>query len=264
MLPTRLRGSETIPEMFKPRKVHAVVPMKNGKSNLPRLGTGRKKEKKEDSRKPYSVRGGVKKLLQRRKMEEEEKERADHVMNVSDQNVGDDPTPTSIAASVTSPLSESNLPHSVYTRETSSLRVGRNRINRPDLTTTVRPLRTKFSAAFEDDEPAEQREQVSQRRETKSTFEMPKDFTFSRDVSFFLTLISPAKCFSLDNLRRGCCAAATYQRAADPCFTILFDARFTEARFPNCPGRADTTTYFPSHNPEPPHSTKDQFFPWNS
>ena len=41
--------------MFKPKKVHAVVPMKSGKRDLPRLGTGRKKKKskkEEDTRKP--------------------------------------------------------------------------------------------------------------------------------------------------------------------------------------------------------------------
>lgn len=172
--------------MFKPKKVHAVVPMKSGKPDLPRLGTGRKQKCKEDTRKPYSARGGVKKLLQRRKMEEEaEKEHSDHVMDSSDLNAGEGvPTSSSAAESVATPLPEPEIPqHRVHTRETSSLRVGRSRTNRQDRPT--RPPRTKFSAAFEDDDPVDQKEQDVQRFEVKPMFEPPKDFTFSRDVSFF-------------------------------------------------------------------------------
>jgi nucleoporin NUP1 len=189
LLPTRLRGSDTIPEMFKPKKVHAVVPMKSGKRDLPRLGTGRKKKdkKEEDTRKPYSARGSVKKLLQRRKMEEEaEKGVTDHVMDTSALNADDDaPTSSSIAEGVATPLPEPNIPqHRVHARETSSLRVGRSRMNRSDRPAAIRPSRTKFSAAFEDDDPVDQKEQDVQRLETKPMFEPPKDFTFARDVSF--------------------------------------------------------------------------------
>jgi len=176
--------------MFKPKKVHAVVPMKSGKRDLPRLGTGRKKKKgkKEDTRKPYSAHGSMKKLLQRRKMEEEaEKEPADHVMDTSNANAGDGaPTSSSAAESVPNPLPEPDVPqHRVYARETSSLRVGRSRINRPDRPTSVRPSRTKFSAAFEDDDSMDQKDQDVPRSETKPMFEPPKDFTFARDVSSF-------------------------------------------------------------------------------
>lgn len=191
LLPTRLRGSETIPEMFKPKKVHAVVPMKSGKRDLPRLGTGRKKKKsrkEEDTRKPYSAHSSMKKLLQRRKMEEEaEKDHTDHVMDISDANTGDGaPGSSSAAERVPTPLPEPDVPqHRVYARETSSLRVGRSRMNRPDRPTPVRPSRTKFSAAFEDDDPVDQKDQDIPRVETKPMFEPPKDFTFARDVSSF-------------------------------------------------------------------------------
>ena len=174
--------------MFKPKKVHPVVPMKSGKRDLPRLGTGRKKKsKKEDTRKPYSAHGGVKKLLQRRKMEEEaEKEPANNVMDIPDMNASGDVPISSAVESVATPLPEPEIPrHRVYARETSSLRVGRSRMNRLDRPTVIRPSRTKFSAAFEDDEPVDQKEQDMQRFETKPMFEPPKDFTFSRDVSFF-------------------------------------------------------------------------------
>ena len=195
LLPTRLRGSETIPEMFKPKKVHAVVPMKSGKRDLPRLGTGRKKKKgkKEDARKPYSTHGGMKKLLQRRKMEGAEKGHTDHVMDTSDANAGDGtPRASSAAESVSTPLPEPDVPqHRVYARETSTLRVGRSRINRPDRPTSVRPSRTKFSAAFEDDDPVDQKDQDVPKFETKPMFEPPKDFTFARDVSSFSSLIIP-------------------------------------------------------------------------
>ena len=174
--------------MFKPKKVHAIVPMKSGKRDLPRLGTERKKKKgkkEEDSRKPYSAHGSIKKLLQRRRMEEEaEKDHTDHVMDTSDPNVTDGTliSPTA-AESVPIPLPEPDVPqHRVYARETSSLRVGRSRMNRPDRPTSVRPSRTKFSAAFEDDDPADQ---DPPRFEAKPMFEPPMDFTFARDVSCF-------------------------------------------------------------------------------
>ena len=175
--------------MFKQKKVHAVVPMKSGKRDLPRLGTGRKKKKgkkEEDARKPYSAHSSMKKLLQRRKMEEEaENDHIDHVMDTSDANAGDGaPIPSSAVEHVPTPLPEPDVPqHRVHARETSSLRVGRSRINRPDRPTSVRPSRTKFSAAFEDDEPVDQRDQDVSKLETKPMFEPPKDFTFARDVS---------------------------------------------------------------------------------
>ena len=189
-MPTRLRGSETIPEMFKPKKVHAIVPMKSGKRDLPRLGTERKKKKgkkEEDTRKPYSSHGSVKKLLQRRKMEEAEKDHADHVMDTSDTNAADGALASPAAAeSVPIPLPVPDVPqHRVYARETSSLRVGRSRMNRPDRPPSVRPSRTKFSAAFEDDDPVDQKDQDPPRFEAKPMFEPPMDFTFARDVSSF-------------------------------------------------------------------------------
>ena len=177
--------------MFKPKKIHAVVPMKSGKRDLPCQGTGRKKKKgkkEEDARKPYSAHSGMKKLLQRRKMEEEaENDYTDHVMDTSDANAGDGaPASSSVAESIPTPLPEPDVPqHRVYARETSSLRVGRSRINRPDRPTSVRPSKTKFSAAFEDDDPVDQKDQDIPRFETKSMFEPPKDFTFARNVSGF-------------------------------------------------------------------------------
>jgi len=175
--------------MFKPKKVHAVVPMKSGKRDLPRLGTGRKKKKskKEDARKPYSAHGSMKKLLQRRKMEEAEKDNTDHAMDTSDANAGEGvPRSSSAVESVRTSLPEPDVPqHRVYARETSSLRVGRSRINRPDRPASARPSRTKFSAAFEDDDPVDQKDRDVPRFETKPMFEPPKDFTFARDVSGF-------------------------------------------------------------------------------
>ena len=173
--------------MFKPKKVHAVVPMKSGKRDLPRLGTGRKKKKgrKEgDSRKPYSVHGSVKKLVQRRKMEEEaERGRTDHTMDTPDRNADDGSRAPSVAENVITPLPEPEIPQRrTYARETSTLRVGRSRTNRLDRPLTTRPPKTKFSAAFDDDDAMDQREQGVQRSETKPLFEPPKDFTFARDV----------------------------------------------------------------------------------
>lgn len=214
--------------MFKPKKVHAVVPMKSGKRDLPRLGTGRKKKgkKEEDVRKPYSARGSVKKLLQRRKMEEEaDKDRSDNVMDTSDHYADNGlPRSSSAAESFAIPLPALDVPHHrVYARETSSLRVGRNRMNRPDRPTTVRPSRTKFSAAFDDDDPVDQKDQDVQRLETKPMFEPPKDFTFARDVSIPPPFpISRAKFPFSDYFCRGCYAPGASQRAPYCCFTIFF------------------------------------------
>ena len=175
--------------MFKPKKVHAVVPMKSGKRDLPRLGTGRKKKKgkkEEDTRKPYSAHGSIKKLLQRRKMEEEaDKDYTDNVMDTSDTTAADGALVSpSVAGRAPIPLPEPDIPqHRVHARETSSLRVGRSRMGRPDRPTSVRPSRTKFSAAFDDDDPVDQRDQDVPRLETKPMFEPPTDFTFARDVS---------------------------------------------------------------------------------
>jgi len=173
--------------MFKPKKVHAVVPMKSGKRDLPRLGSVRKKKgkKEEETRRPYAAHGSIKKLLQRRKMEEAEKDHTDHVMDTSDANADDGvPASSSAPENVPTPLPESDTPqHRVYARETSSLRVGRSRMNRPDRPTSVRPSRTKFSAAFEDDDPVDQKDQDVPKFEAKPKFEPPKDFTFARDVS---------------------------------------------------------------------------------
>lgn len=205
LLPTRLRGSETIPEMFKPKKVHAVVPMKSGKRDLPRLGTGRKMKGKneESARKPYSAHGGVKRLLQRRKMEGAEKGHTDHIMDTSDVNAGDGPPITSsvVESATTSPPEPEVPQHRVYARETSSLRVGRSRVTRPDRPTVIRPSKTKFSAAFEDDDPVDQKEHDVQRFEAKPMFEPPKDFTFARNVRFLTSpLMSETDLSFPDNL----------------------------------------------------------------
>ena len=175
--------------MFKPKKVHAVVPMKSGKRDLPRLGTGRKKKKgkkEDDNHKPYSARGSTKKLLQRRKMEEEaERDHTDHNMDTSDMNRGDSTAiPSPPGESVSTSLPEPDVSqHRVHARETSSLRVGRSRMNRPDRPVSVRPSRTKFSAAFEDDDLVDQKDQGAPKFETKPAFEPPRDFTFAQDVS---------------------------------------------------------------------------------
>ncbi|KIP10318.1 hypothetical protein PHLGIDRAFT_250471 [Phlebiopsis gigantea 11061_1 CR5-6] len=85
LLPTRLRGSSVLPEMFQPKKSHAPVLM-HDRETRPRLGTADKhgsSDKAPDegrSAKPYAGRGGMKKLLERRRLEEDkekEKEKFD-------------------------------------------------------------------------------------------------------------------------------------------------------------------------------------------
>lgn len=73
LLPSRLRGSHTIPDMFKPKKTHAPVLMRSERERKPRLGTSEKAETEQaTAAKPYAGRGGMKKMLAKRKMEEQE------------------------------------------------------------------------------------------------------------------------------------------------------------------------------------------------
>ena len=76
LLPSRLRDSQTIPDMFKPKKMQAPVLMRSEREHKPRLGTSEKSKGEEHptAAKPYAGRGGMKKMLAKRKLEEQEEQ----------------------------------------------------------------------------------------------------------------------------------------------------------------------------------------------
>ena len=208
LLPSRLRGSQTIPDMFKPKKAQAPVLMRSDRERerKPRLGTSEKKgkEKEEDAvaSKPYAGRGGLKKMLARRKqeeLEELEKERDNAIEEDQDEvaqkaaqaEVSETPKET---ARLPSPPAPPARP--IGGREQSSLRVGRTRTSRNHIARPVSKAKNRFSAAFDDDEGEDVNEEAREEEPKKlpTLFESPKGFTFAQDVS--INVVPGAACNS--------------------------------------------------------------------
>ena len=206
LLPSRLRGAQTIPEMFKPKKVHAPVLMRSDRDRerKPRLGMSEKKSKKEEeaavAAKPYAGRGGLKKMLARRKLEEEEereKERANAIETDQDE-VADESVELTEPSKEVPEVSRIPSPPPVLApparpvggREQSSLRVGRTRISRNHIARPISKSKNKFSAAFDDDEgedamldEAHEKAAAEEPKKLPTLFEIPKGFSFAPDVS---------------------------------------------------------------------------------
>ncbi|KAH7909137.1 hypothetical protein BJ138DRAFT_263226 [Hygrophoropsis aurantiaca] len=96
LLPTRLKGSTAIPDIFMPKKGHQLTLMRDERDNKPRLGMkGKSKDKSKrkptvNGTKPYAGEGGMKKWLARRKKEEEEARETDQKETLShDEMQGD-------------------------------------------------------------------------------------------------------------------------------------------------------------------------------
>ncbi|KAL1947565.1 hypothetical protein VTO73DRAFT_13289 [Trametes versicolor] len=202
LLPSRLRGSQTIPDMFKPKQSRAPVLMRNERERKPRLGTSEKLSEDEQptASKPYAGRGGMKKMLAKRKMEEREereRERASAIETDQDEEV-DGPhkpapkpvEPENIPTQKAAP--QVTLPEAVPPmrpvggREQSSLRVGRTRTSRNHIARPISKASNRFSAAFDEDEGDdamfdENREQAAAEEPKKlpTLFESPKGFTFA-------------------------------------------------------------------------------------
>ncbi|KAI0637243.1 hypothetical protein C8Q77DRAFT_556507 [Trametes polyzona] len=204
LLPSRLRGSQTIPEMFKPKKTHAPVLMRSDRERKPRLGTSETLEEEQPvASKPYAGRGGMKKMLAKRKLEEEEereRERASAIETDQDEEVdGPHKAPAKRAEEahekaqkvpdVTLPPPEPAAPvRPIGGREQSSLRVGRTRTSRNHIARPIAKARNRFSAAFDEDEGddsmlEESREQAAAEEPKKlpTLFESPKGFTFAAE-----------------------------------------------------------------------------------
>ena len=199
LLPSRLHGSDSLPDMFKPKKAHAPVLMHpdNDRVRKPRLGTtekkGKKKEKVEEvALKPYAGRGGMKKMLARRKREEQaelERERESAIeedqdeVAISEKAAFEAPKETPRLPSP--PLVATSSSRPVGGREQSSLRVGRTRTSRNHIARPVSKAKNRFSAAFDEDEGEEANEESREEEPKKlpTLFESPKGFTFAQDVS---------------------------------------------------------------------------------
>ncbi|KAH9857821.1 hypothetical protein C2E23DRAFT_856465 [Lenzites betulinus] len=202
LLPSRLRGSQTIPDMFKPKKTHAPVLMRSERERKPRLGTSEKVDAEEQptASKPYAGRGGMKKMLAKRKKEEEEereRERASAIETDLDEEAdgphkpaykGDESVDVQKkAAEIAPPPPEPVFPvRPVGGREQSSLRVGRTHTSRNHIARPVAKSRNRFSAAFDEDDGDdsmldETREQAAAEEPKKlpTLFESPKGFSFA-------------------------------------------------------------------------------------
>ncbi|KAI1790766.1 hypothetical protein LXA43DRAFT_470871 [Ganoderma leucocontextum] len=211
LLPSRLHGAAP-PDMFKPKKSHAPVLMHSDsdRARKPRLGTaekkGKKKEKVEEvvAPKPYAGRGGMKKMLARRKREEQvelEREREyaieedqDEVAQlVSEKSTFEAPKGTPSLPSPPAVPAPSSRP--VGGREQSSLRVGRTRTSRNHIARPVSKAKNRFSAAFDEDEGEEANEETREEEPKKlpTLFESPKGFTFAQNTAPVLHDSSNAK-----------------------------------------------------------------------
>lgn len=197
LLPTRLRGSNTVPDMFKRKRVNALT-LLNDREEKPRLGMADKmgaleKEPEEaQSSKPYAGRGGMKKLLERRKKEEEEEAAASGMETDTRKEARQ--LDAKLAAELTpSPAWEPprlEAPTSIGGREQSSLRVGRTRINRNHVVRPkVRAQPGRFSALYEEDEDeamddgSREKVQLPDPPAKTPAFHIPAGFSFAKEVS---------------------------------------------------------------------------------
>ncbi len=207
LLPTRLQGSSTIPDMFKPKKARATVLM-HDRERKPRLGMADKgdaKDKTEDlkSVKPYAGRGGMKKLLAKRRLEEQEEQKEARLMRLSVIEEDEEETELQKKAEdlndkfmkefeqpVGQPEPEPPRP-TIGGREQSSLRVGRTRTSRNHIARPqARPRGGRFSAVMEDEDDAmdddgtreAERKMLEEAAKKAPTFNVPAGFSFAKDV----------------------------------------------------------------------------------
>ena len=204
LLPTRLRGSSTVPDMFRAKRGKAPVLM-HDRHDKPRLGTGDKsgvlaKVEESPSTKPYAGRGGTKKLLEKRRLEEEqEQERAKAAFMDDEIEEGTRKTANELDSQLIAELrpiataKEPESPTPVTTiggREQPSLRVGRARVSRNHITRPMMHGRPGRFSAIEEEEEDDLMGEGAQKKAPRYTnappmlpsFQPPAGFSFAKDV----------------------------------------------------------------------------------
>ncbi|CAL1704038.1 unnamed protein product [Somion occarium] len=186
LLPSRMRGSPTIPDAFKPKPVHPMSLMHDDRDDKPRLGTSEKQSAKRRSArgKPYSGSSSAKKLLERRRQEEQEqkaKEREEAIVTDAEE---EEAMKTAKAKPSEELREERVLQRRGFTvaaggRERSSLRVGRTKTNRA----AERPVSAKpkrgFSAVYDEEELEETLLEEEETPKLPPMFQPPPDFSFA-------------------------------------------------------------------------------------
>lgn len=195
LLPTRLKGSTSIPEMFKTKEVRRpVISKRDEQSSKSRLGMQSKpKGKKKDAgsstgnTKPYAGESSLKRLLARRRIEEDEametvggrrsdKREIGVMANINDEvesssSITAEQTPQATAETTSAPS------------KVSTLRVGRFKTERSHVT-TARPYR--ISAVPPPEETEEEREcalaELQAAAEKAPVFKMPASFSFQNQT----------------------------------------------------------------------------------
>lgn len=207
LLPSRLRGSSIIPDMFKPKpkRAHTPILMHDG-ADKPRLGRAKGKDAVNVT-KPYAGEGGMKKMLARRRLEADEEQRQERAEAMEDdQALEDSIEPQKKSASSEYTIEEERRPASVplftapkfdsslnrnASREQSSLRVGRTRTSRTHISRPTSRPHNRFSAVYDDEESEEQMiedkslEQIALEEAAKKApvFSVPAGFSFAKEVT---------------------------------------------------------------------------------
>ena len=198
LLPTRLRGSSAVPDMFKTKRGHGLVLM-HDRDSKSRLGAGDKPEKDLDvsqSPKPYAGRGGMKKLLARRRQEaeeEKEKERAAAIETDEEEALRTSQKAKELDEKLVKeldrPLEQEPEPErpAVAGRPQSSLRVGRLKSSRNHIDRPRAKGRGggRFSALYEEDEEDSMDDGYKQESPKLPTWAPPAGFSFAKDVRAF-------------------------------------------------------------------------------
>ncbi|GLB35172.1 hypothetical protein LshimejAT787_0207370 [Lyophyllum shimeji] len=220
LVPTRLRSSN-IPvtssstDLFKSRRFSQLVLMKDDKraDRLGRKVGGKKELPVVNETKPYAGEGGMKKLLARRKqevgeenaerrvaMQEDDEDRMDHDDQKAQEKVPTYPVPADVVPPPLPTTAKSDwLPKDVSASSrsvaTSSLRVGRTK-TRNHIARPARLAKTKFSAAYDEDDAMEdaeeldadaverkkEREVLDEAAKRAPVFQIPEGFTFAKEI----------------------------------------------------------------------------------
>ncbi|KAH8102920.1 hypothetical protein BXZ70DRAFT_1006103 [Cristinia sonorae] len=212
LLPSRLRGSSALPDMFKPRKgaqrVGPSLLIDGDRDERPRLGrSDLESAKKEDGKgkkakgaKPYEGQGGMKKLLARRRLEEAEELEKEKEAAMTDNEEIAATEQSEVAKKLTKELELPVAPEPLTVvggRPQSSLRVGRTRTARNHAPAMRPKSKNKFSAVYEDEEGEDAAmfmgtEEVGSDAPPASTshepevplpkYEAPKGFSFAKET----------------------------------------------------------------------------------